>query len=163
MRIRIVLAISAAALALSACGSTEEPTTKESSPAISTPTEASYDGPTIPDGTYEKLLSPKEAAALIGEDRARELWPKSGSLHQVYKFAGTSWTELNADGEAPLQKGSDGTLSYDEAGRLVLHEPCCGDTAITWTVDGDTLTMKTEGGDDPMDRVMRDGTYTKQP
>ena len=119
------------------------------SSSTSAAAEAAYEGPTIPDGEYEKLVeAPKR-------------------LHVRYKFADGAWTEFHDAGTAgsDLEPGSHGTYAYDDDGNLLLDEPCCGVTVLEWQADGDRLTLTAIGPDealaDPMTKVMRDGDYTK--
>ncbi len=82
----------------------------------------------------------------------------------AYRFKGDSWTQFGAFSESTLTPGSSGALSYDDSGRLVLSEPCSGETIIRWKLTGEKLTMKVTGPEaalaDPMTKIMRDGTYS---
>ena len=59
----------------------------------------------------------------------------------VYKFAQDEWTQFSGPDADHLLPGSFGTQTYDEDGNLVISEPCCGDSTLTWSWDGRALKM----------------------
>ena len=145
MSIRIRLAIGLALLPLTACSSGEPTASNDSSPiapTTATPAKSAYDGPTIPDGDYQRLITQKVKTRLgITLSDAELGFAPDGTLTNIIRFLGDQWVQLaNHNGEPPTV-GSHGTLSYDQHGRLIVDEPCCGSSRYTWKLDGDKLTL----------------------
>ena len=173
MKSAIVLALMATA-SLAACSSndsTSDRADQSSGPAPTTAsassdaTAAAYEGATIPEGTYRKEVTRAdiEKAGLSPADFDYGNWPRGRNGIVTYRFQGDSWTQFGAFSESSLTPGSSGTLAYDDKGRLVLSEQCCGDTIIRRKVAGESLTLKVVGPEaalaDPATKIMRDGTY----
>ncbi len=147
MRHRYALAASTMLLTLAACtGSPEEKADPGSaSPSVSsTPSEEAppeWTGPTIPDGDYQQLLTPASLRN-FGITQTPEEWAPDGTLTNMLRIAGPQWAQLANTNEDAMSVGSSGSLSYDQQGRLIEIEPCCGESRYTWRLDGDTLTIK---------------------
>ncbi len=143
-------------------GSGDEPAGASTKP---TGTEAAYDGPTIPPGVYEKTFTEKYVKRLGLLDLYDGGFSPDGTSMVVYKFEDGFWSESSGPTRETVDEGSFGTHDYDEDGNLVIHEPCCGDGVLTWSLDGDILTMKmispTVAVADPLTQLMRDGSYTR--
>jgi hypothetical protein len=148
MSIRIRLAIGVALFSLTACSSDEPTTSTDSSPSSptaptsATPTEAAYDGPTIPDGDYQRVITQKvkRRLGITLSDAELEFAP-DGTLTNVIRILGDQWVQLANNNGDPPTVGSQGTLSYDQEGRLIVDEPCCGNSRYTWKLHGDKLTL----------------------
>ncbi|HEY3014151.1 MAG TPA: hypothetical protein VGJ41_03520 [Nocardioides sp.] len=173
MKTLIVIALTAITASLAACSSddTSRGVADQSTPPASATestssegTQATYDGPTIPEGAYRKEVTRDDIkkAGLSPADFDYRTWPREHAI-VTYRFEGDSWTQFWGFSESTLTPGSSGTLSYDNRGRLILSEPCCGETVIRWKRTGGKLTMKVTGPEaalaDPMGKIMRDGTY----
>jgi hypothetical protein len=146
----LVLAVAAVTIvALTACGSDSshhaDGTGRVRSSATSSPsTEASaWTGPRIPDGEYRQLLTRKTLKKHGITQSPRELqWAPNGTLTDLLRINGNYWAQFeNENGGAP-SVGSSGGLSYDEQGRLVQTEDCCGESRYIWTLQGDNLTIQ---------------------
>ena len=180
MRSLVALAIGSAALTLAACGAGSSsgpdvtlPSGTGTAVSASTAAEApAYDGPTIPTGAYTKEVTLKQIHRLgieLGVDDVMKFDPDQlsadGTGLVVYKFAQDEWTQFSGPDADHLLPGSFGTQTYDEDGNLVISEPCCGDSTLTWSWDGRALKMVMIKSPIvkvvPMDHLMRDGTYTK--
>ena len=176
MKSVIAMAIGSAALTLAACstggssGSAGTPPTSAAVTSSAATTEAAYDGPTIPAGSYTKEITRKDLRRLgirvgTGPDEFDPVqFSAAGTALVVYKFAQDEWTQFSGPDAGHLLPASNGTHTYDADGNLVVSEPCCGDSTLTWNWDGTTLTMTLKSWDMPpvpMDHLMRDGTYTK--
>jgi hypothetical protein len=169
MNRRLLLAAAVVSLVLAGCGGENTSTVGDprpsSSSAASQPSEAAHDGPAIEPGTYTRTVSTKDVTAL-GQDPAAfpDLLGANGKGLVAYKFEEGAWTEYHGPNEEQLERGSFGTLHYDQDGKLVLSEACCGDSLLTWQSDGSTLKMTLESSAiavTPIDHLMRDGVYTK--
>jgi TRAP-type transport system periplasmic protein len=120
--------------------------------------EGSWDGPTIPEGAYEKHVH-RDVALAIGvpewfldqPDEFRGI----DDLHIVHRFEGGRYQQL-ANYVGGMQVGDRGRYSYDEEGHLVKVSEstgCPGCTATyAWTVEDDVLVLElVEGlGDEPL-------------
>lgn len=179
MRARAWLAVGVAGTVLVACSgegsaSSTDPTPVLSDSAVAGTSE--YAGPTIPDGDYRKVITRKDwrRLGIDMSDRELELAP-DGTLTNVIRILGEQWVQLaNYNGDTPAV-GSHGTLRYDEQGRLVVDEPCCGRSRYTWTLTDDELELvpdlefakaehsdyDADGPDWLMWRMMSSGVYTK--
>jgi TRAP-type transport system periplasmic protein len=120
--------------------------------------DSAWDGPTIPDGTYEKHVHRDDALAigvpewfLDQPDEFRGI----DDLHIVHRFEGGRYQQL-ANYVGGMQVGDRGRYSYDAEGRLVKVSEsggCPGCTATyTWTLEDDVLVLEVvEGlGDEPL-------------
>ena len=169
MNLPSLLAAGAVSLLLAGCGGQDSTTDADPSPSTSSaapqPSEAAYEGPAIEPGTYTRTISTKDIKAL-GQNPAAfpDVLGANGKGLVVYKFEESAWTEYHGPRDDQLERGSFGTHHYDEDGRLVFSEACCGDSFLTWQSDGSTLSMTLETGAiavTPIDHLMRDGVYTR--
>lgn len=127
--------------------------------------EAGYDGPTIPAGVYTKTFDKAHVDKLGLTGVYDGGFNADGASMVVYKFDDGTWSESSGGTDRQLEVGSHGEYTFAHDGDLVLNETCCGDTELTWSLEGDQLTLKAVGPDaalaDPMTKLMRDGTYTR--
>jgi hypothetical protein len=167
VKARTSFATAAILLLVAVCGSNADSSEPAGAPTPTTskPAGAAYDGPTIPAGIYVKTFTERDVERLgVGAVYGDRFAP-DGTAVVVYKFGDGFWSESNGPTEDSVEPGSDGSHSYDDEGNLVLDEPCCGETVLTWSLDGDALTMVAVGPEgalaDPMTHLMRAGTYTR--
>jgi TRAP-type transport system periplasmic protein len=110
--------------------------------------EVAWDGPTIPEGAYEKFVTRADALAegvpeafLDQPDEFRGI----DEMHIVHRFQGGRYQQL-ANYVGGMSVGDRGTYSYDEEGRLVKVSNsggCPGCTAVLdWTFEDGVLTLE---------------------
>ena len=136
-------------------------------PPSPTPTDASYDGPRVPDGSYGKVATLREA-----RERALDLdvvgphLGEDGRLPIVIRFVGDRFTVYVTEDDGVRVVGDFGTLSYDAAGRLVMVSESPGCPACRsvheWSVGGGRLRLSFAPGqvgvaDDA--RLVVEGTF----
>jgi hypothetical protein len=166
MRTRTAIALASAALTLAACGSDDASSPTPAAAGSGMSDAASYDGPTIPAGTYTKTFTRADVKrlGLTDDDLDPGQLGRDGTGLVVYKFSGSDWTEWSGPDEASIDVGSSGTHAYDDDGNLVFSEPCCGDSVLSWSLEDGQLTMTLLSGEVPVlpiDHLMRDGVYEK--
>lgn len=138
-------------------------------------TSTAADGPTIPDGTWVKPFTLKDARQLgIPAPLARRGMPSDGENYSELRFDGASFAQFTDDGDAGRALGDGGTVDYDDEGNVVLtstSEGCSGCWVKSrWTVDGDALTLEVvdfgNTDESPVDllvgRLMMEGTFVRQ-
>lgn len=152
---------------LAGCGDdSSASTTPAASPETADATAA------IPDGSYGKTVTVKQARALgitdkyflgqLGEDETTSF---------VYKFQGDRWTQFVV--EQVAEPGEGGTLEYDADDDVVMtsqSDGCPGCIySFAWSLVGDELTMTLvghESTDTPEDmvivRFVTEGVFTRQ-
>lgn len=182
---RPALACLTALLAVAACSSSADPGDEAAGPtsagstapaAVETSSAPAYDGPTIPDGDYRRVLddAAKRQAGVTLSNAALE-WGPDGTMTNTLRFRGDQWAQVADYGDGAPTVGASGTISYDQRGRLLVDEPCCGRSRFTWDLDGDELTMALdldflEAEHPGLDRrsqdvrvgvLMTSGTYTR--
>ena len=150
---------------------TETSSASTGSERTSEPTD---DGPQIPDGDSERILTPADLDK-VGLTRVPAEWAPDDTLTNRLRFEGESMAQLaNYDG-GPMTVGSSGSIAYDAEGRLILDESCCPPGGYTWNVTDDTLTLTpdvpwmeqnapgfdVERHDDKMWMLMTGGTFTR--
>jgi len=138
--------------------------------------ESAWSGPTIPTGTYVKVVARAEAlAAGVPEEFLDEEFPGVDELRITYQIDDGGWMQLANYGGAGDRAGDRGTYTYDEDGRWITtseSEGCQGCVGvIEWSLDADTLTLTRDWDDevyadvdiDEIDKVidtfMTAGTY----
>lgn len=183
MSLKTIAAIAMLVLSSGGCATdpadTEAPTTQGSSASTGStgsgePAEPTYDGPQIPDGDYERILTSADLDK-VGLIRVPAEWAPDDTLTNRLRFDGESMAQLaNYDG-GPMVVGSSASIDYDADGRLILDESCCPPGGYTWNVTDDTLTLTpdvpwmkknapgfdVERHDDKMWMLMTGGTFTR--
>ena len=134
-----------------------------SSGARGTPAAAPTD--TIPDGRYERVITPADAERL-GVDPAVAAEAFGDELHVVIEVEGDRYRQLSGVNPDRLEVGDEGTSVYDDEGNWVTTSEstgCPGCTAtIGWTFDGDTLVLSAPADlDDPIALMIIDGSFTR--
>ena len=134
-----------------------------SSGARGTPAAARTD--TIPDGRYERVVTPADAERL-GVEPAVAAEAFGDELHVVFEVEGDRWRQLQGVNPDRLEVGDEGTTVYDAQRNWVTTSEsagCPGCTAtIGWTLEGNTLVLSAPADiDDPIARMIIDGSFTR--
>jgi TRAP-type C4-dicarboxylate transport system substrate-binding protein len=116
----------------------------------------------IPEGTYT-ALGTKQDALRLGFDDPCAL--KSDGAHIRLELRDGQWEQWEYCKNQPDGIGSQGTYT-STAKDLVMHETCCGNTTLSWSFDGRSLTLKireSDGGIEPGERFFAERRYVKIP
>lgn len=154
-----------------AIDATVPPTSSGPAPTSLTPVSTGTSGTTaaapvdrIPDGRYERVITPADAERL-GVDAALAAEAFGDEFHVALEIEGDRWRQLVGANPDRLEVGDDGTSSYDDEGRWIAtseSEGCPGCTAVvSWTLDGDTLVLSVPDLQDPIARIINDGTFVR--
>lgn len=167
-RTTVAAAVALALLLTSACGDDDDGATTASSQATS---EGQPEPETIPDGTYERVITMADAEALSIEPAfAEDFLGADGEVPVAVEFDGDRWRHLVTNDIGDEEVADLGRLSYDDDGNLVTvstSDGCPGCTGvIEWLLDGEELTLRfaTTGGEQVPDdaRLAVEGTYRRR-
>ena len=157
--------------ALAGCGEDGPASTA----AVDEPTSAGTpadDGQVIPDGSYAKTVTVKQARAMGITDKSfLDQLGDDETTTFVYKFQGDRWTQFVV--EDVTEPGDGGPLEYDADDDVVLtseSDGCPGCVySYAWSLVGDELTLTLvghESTDTPEDvvivRFVTEGAFTRQ-
>lgn len=169
---RAIVVVSAAVLVLIGCSnddtSTDADATTEQEPATGDPEAAAedheataeaagaeWDGPTIPLGTYRKVMSGDEAladlrAVGVSESTATHLIVHdidSEEIQIAFQIDDGLWFQFMTWSGVHDDLGSRGTYTYTDDGQWAIVEDPCPDEScedgppLTWTFADDVLTL----------------------
>jgi hypothetical protein len=134
------------------------------SPAAGEPSVLAGDGPVVPDGTWHRVATEAEAAALgvPRRDVVRHLGD-DGRLPLALTVVGDTWAITTTSDAGAVEVGDLGHATYDEQGRLVTTSASSGcpgcEAVLAWRVEGDDLVVKAADGLDAVERLMTEGRW----
>lgn len=138
-------------------------------PPSPAPTATAEGGSRVPDGSYRKVATLREARArALDLDVVRPHLGEDGRLPVVLRFTGDRFTVFVTEDDGVRATGDFGSVSYDDAGRLVMGSespgcPACL-TVHEWSLDGGRLRLsfvpgQVEVGDDA--RLVVEGSFRR--
>ncbi len=136
-------------------------------PADEATSSETFDGDTIPEGTYQRTITTADGADLDPSIVAELLGP-SGEKDTEFVIESDAWTLYEVFGDGEREVLDLGTYSYDSGGRWITVSTSGGCSGCIggydWTIDGDQLTLTLADVDNhsPYDdavRLMTEGDY----
>lgn len=134
------------------------------SPAAGDASVLAGDGSALPDGTWQRMVTETEAAALgvPRRDVLRHLGD-DGRLPLALTVVGDIWAITTTSDAGTVEVGDLGRSTYDDQGRLLTtsaSSECPGcEAAVAWRVDGDDLVLEPAGGLGAVARLMIEGRW----
>jgi hypothetical protein len=116
----------------------------------------------IPEGTYT-ATGTKQDALRLGADDPCAL--KSDGARLRLELQDGHFTQWESCKNMSDSIGSQGTYTATEK-ELITHETCCGDTTLSWSFDGEALTLRIRSADmgvDPLGRFILEHDWVKAP
>lgn len=134
------------------------------SPAAGGASVLAGDGPVVPDGTWQRVVTEAGAAALgiPRRDVVRHLGD-DGRLPLALTVLGDTWAITTTSDAGAVEVGDLGHSTYDEQGRLLTtsaSSACPGcEAVLAWRVVGDDLVLEPAGGLGAVERLMTEGRW----
>lgn len=154
------IAILGALVILSACAADTQ-VQANPSPAAPATTTLPLAAEQVPNGRYSRVVTLVDAeGAGVDDETAAAMLGPDGEMPLTIELAGDRFTMHVTNEAAVSEVGDLGTVSYDEAGRLVLASEAVDVIQVfDWTLDGTELSLSLTDGA-PEDRFVVNGTYT---